>query len=402
MQTATRLQTRKPVDPTLIPFPDADILGIADMLAPEERARLEQVRTVLQEEIRPAVGKYWDHEEFPFDLLTRLGEIGLGELEITGGSRLLRGLIYAEVTRADVSLSTLVGVHNELVVDLIDQLGSPAQREEWLPGLRTFARTGCFALTEPEHGSDVAGGLVTSATRTADGWLINGEKRWIGLGTFADFAVLFARDTADQQVKGFIVELDRPGVHRRKISNKTGLRIMQNADLVFENVEIPAGNHIPGARSFADTNIFLRNSRAWVGWQAAGLQLAIFDVARDYAVTRQQFGRSIARFQLIQEKLSRILGNTSATLSMMTRIAHLQETGGFDMPHAALVKGTGTRLSRESAALGREVLGGNGIVSDYGMARLFADAEAIYTYEGTYDMNALIVGRAVTGQSAFV
>lgn len=394
-----------PTDPQLlagVKFPDADILHVAHMLSDEEQNRLRELHEFLQSEIRPVVGEYWDREELPFELLPKLAAHGLGELEFSGASRLFKGLAYAEVTRADVSLSALVGIHNELVVDLLDQLASEEQKQTWLPGLRQFEKLGCFALTEPDHGSDIAGGLATTAERTNDGWVIRGAKRWIGGGTFADFAVVFARDVADNQIKGFIVELDREGVTKTKIARKMGLRIMQNADLTFDNVHIPAENLIPGAESFAATNVMLRNSRAWVGWQAAGIQLAIFDRARAYALTREQFGRPIAKFQLVQEQLSRILGNATATLGMMTHIARLQEDGKFDMPHAALVKATGTRLARESAQLGRSMGGGNGILTEHELSKLLGDAEILYTYEGTYEVNSLIVGRAVTGVSAFV
>ncbi|MBV7302961.1 acyl-CoA dehydrogenase family protein [Corynebacterium sp. TAE3-ERU2] len=394
-----------PTDPALLAkahIPEADILAVAHMLDEQERTRLAALHDVLQTQVRPAVGEYWDREEFPFDLLPLLAEHGLGELEFSGASRLFKGLAYAEVTRADVSLSALVGIHNELVVDLISQLGSDEQKNRWLPGLRRFDNLGCFALTEPEHGSDVAGGLALSAERTANGWVLNGAKRWIGGGTFADFAILFARDVADRQVKGFIVELDAPGITRSKISRKMGLRIMQNADLVFDHVEVPDSALIPGAESFAATNEMLRNSRAWVGWQAAGIQLAMFDRARHIALTRIQFGTPIAAFQLVQEQLTRILGNATATLSMMASIARLQEEDAFDMPHAALVKATGTRLARESAQLARAIGGGNGILTDYEVSKLLNDAEILYTYEGTYEINSLIVGRAVTGISAFV
>ncbi|WKD60292.1 Acyl-CoA dehydrogenase [Corynebacterium ciconiae DSM 44920] len=394
-----------PTDPALLAkahVPDADILGVASMLSEPERARLAQLHDVLQTRVRPVVGEYWDREELPFELLPLLAEHGLGELEFSGASRLFRGLAYAEVTRADVSLSALVGIHNELVVDLINQLGSEEQKSTWLPGLRRFDKVGCFALTEPEHGSDIAGGLALSAERTASGWVLNGAKRWIGGATFADFAIVFARDVADGQVKGFVVELDQPGIKRTKIARKMGLRIMQNADLVFTDVEVPEGALIPGAESFAATNEMLRNSRAWVGWQAAGIQLAMFDRAREIALKREQFGKPIAAFQLVQEQLTRILGNATATLSMMASIARLQEEGGFDMPHAALVKATGTRLARESAQLARAIGGGNGILTEHEVSKLLGDAEILYTYEGTYEINSLIVGRAVTGISAFV
>lgn len=396
--------TAKPYAASLegIAFPDADIYHVADMLEASERARFDTIRDFLQNEIRPVVGPFWDREEFPFELLPRLAEHGLGELELSGASRLLRGLVYAEVTRADVSLSALVGIHNELVVDLINQLGSEEQRNRWLPGLRKFTNTGCFALTEPTHGSDIAGGLATTAEHTTEGWVVNGEKRWIGGGTFADFAIVFARDTADNQVKGFIVEMDRDGVAASKIENKMGLRIMQNADITFTDVLIPSENLIPGAADFSSVNIFLRNSRQWVGWQGAGVQLAIFDVAREYTLGRTQFGRKLAKFQLVQEKLTRILGNATASLGMMTHIARMQDDGLFDMPHAALAKATTTRFARESAAAGRELLGGNGIVTEFEMSKIFNDVEILHTYEGTYDINSLIVGRAVTGVSAFV
>lgn len=295
-----------------------------------------------------------------------------------------------------------MGIHNELVLGLIDKLGSPEQKDTWLAGLRQFTKVGCFALTEPEHGSDIAGGLATTAERTAEGWLINGAKRWIGAGTFADFAITFARDKADNEIKAFIVELDREGVTRSKISRKMGLRIMQNADLKFDNVLIPHENLIPGAESFANVNDFLCYSRAWVGWQGAGLQLGIFDKAREYAVKRQQFGRPIAKFQLVQEQLSRILGNATASLAMMAQLAEVQEQGKLEMPFAALAKATTTRLARESAAAGRNIGGGNGILTEYDLSKMMDDAEILFTYEGTYDINSLIVGRAVTGVSAFV
>src|SRR6478735_6638774 len=216
--------------PAAPPFPDADLMYIVDLLPPAERLRYQEVRDFLQSRIRAASIDYWNREEFPFDLLAELGKYGLGGLQTDGTSKLFKGLMYVEVARADVSLSALVGIHNELIVGMIDELGSEEQKARWLPGLTAFTQLGAFALTEPDHGSDIAGGLSTTA-RLEDGeWVINGAKRWIGAGTIADFALVWARDVADQQIKGFIVETDRPGYTATKIANKIGLRIMQNAD----------------------------------------------------------------------------------------------------------------------------------------------------------------------------
>ena len=375
---------------------------IVELLPDAERDRYLGIREFLQSSVRHASIDYWNREEFPFGLLAEMGKHGLGGLQTDGSSKLFKGLMYVEVARADVSLSALVGIHNELIVGMINELGSEEQKERWLPGLTAFTQLGAFALTEPDHGSDIAGGLETSARLEGGEWVINGAKRWIGAGTIADFALVWARDEADQQIKGFIVETDRPGYAATKIANKIGLRIMQNADIVLDNVRIPASNMLPGATNFSKANDLLRDSRAWVGWQGAGIQLAAFDVARSYSLERRQFGRELARFQLVQQQLADILGNASASLALMVQLARIQEGGKLEMAQAAMAKATITRLARASVAMGRSLLGGNGISSDYEMGKLFSDAEILYTYEGTYEINSLIVGRAVTGKSAFL
>jgi glutaryl-CoA dehydrogenase len=385
-----------------LPFPDADLMYIVDLLPGPEKERYLKIREFLQASVRQASIDYWNREEFPFGLLAEMGKHGLGGLQTDGSSKLFKGLMYVEVARADVSLSALVGIHNELIVGMIHELGSTEQQDRWLPGLTSFSRLGAFALTEPDHGSDIAGGLATSA-RLEDGeWVINGQKRWIGAGTIADFALVWARDDADGQIKGFIVETDRPGYSATKISNKIGLRIMQNADIVLDNVRIPQSNMLPGATDFSKANDLLRDSRAWVGWQGAGIQLAAFDVARSYSLNRKQFGKELARFQLIQQQLAEILGNASAALALMAQLARIQEDGKLEMVQAAMAKSTCTRLARASVAMGRSILGGNGISTDFEMGKLFGDAEILYTYEGSYEINSLIVGRGVTGMSAFV
>ena len=375
---------------------------IVDLLPGPERERYLEVREFLQASVRQASIGYWNREEFPFGLLAEMGRHGLGGLQTDGSSKLFKGLMYVEVARADVSLSALVGIHNELIVGMIHELGSEEQKDRWLPGLRSFSQLGAFALTEPDHGSDIAGGLATSARLEEGEWVINGRKRWIGAGTIADFALVWARDDADGQIKGFIVETDRPGYVATKISNKIGLRIMQNADIVLDDVRIPESNMLPGATDFSKANDLLRDSRAWVGWQGAGIQLAAFDVARSYSLARKQFGKELARFQLIQQQLAEILGNASAALALMAQLARIQEDGKLEMVQAAMAKSTCTRLARASVAMGRSILGGNGISTDFEMGKLFGDAEILYTYEGSYEINSLIVGRGVTGMSAFV
>ena len=386
----------------LPPYPEADLMHVIDLLPPEERTRYLEIREFLQIRIRAASIEYWNREEFPFGLLADMAKYGLGGLQTDGSTKLFKGLMYTEVARADVSLSALVGIHNELIVGMIDELGSPEQKRKWLPGLEAFTQLGAFALTEPDHGSDIAGGLSTTARRDGGEWVINGAKRWIGAGTVADFALVWARDESDGHIKGFIVETDRPGYSATKISHKIGLRIMQNADIVLDQVRIPLENLLPGATEFSRANELLRDSRAWVGWQAAGIQLATFDIARAYALERKQFGKELARFQLVQQQLADILGNANASLSMMVELARIQQAGKLEMVQAAMCKATTTRLARSSVAKGRSLLGGNGITTDYEMAKLFGDAEILYTYEGSYEINSMIVARAVTGKSAFV
>lgn len=385
-----------------IAHPEVDLFHVEHLLDDDERNKLHSIREILSREIRPAVGEFWDREEFPFHLLPVLARAGLGNLVLSGHSRLFIGLVYAEVARADISLSALVGIHNELILGLVHELGSDQQKDRWLEKLKNFEAVGCFALTEPEHGSDIAGGLETTAERDGDEWVITGAKRWIGAGTFADFAIVWARDAADGQAKAFLVEADRPGFTATKIERKMGLRIMQNADIRLNGVRIPGENLMPGGEGFDAANVKLRDSRAWVGWQGVGAQMAAFEIARDYALERKQFDRPLAKFQLVQDALSRMMAGLSASMALMVRLVQLQEDGGFEMVHAALAKATTTSSAREAVSVARGLMGGNGVLRDYEISKVFNDVEILYTYEGTYEINSLIVGRAITGQSAFV
>ncbi|NDK32084.1 acyl-CoA dehydrogenase family protein [Nesterenkonia haasae] len=378
-----------------------DLLDLARHLSAEEQERLQRIEAYVQENVRHQSIEPWHHEQLPIDMLHGLGDLGVGELFLDGSSQLFQGLAHIAVARADVSISAVVGIHNELIVGTIESLGSAEQKEHWLPGLRRLRTLGAFCLTEPDHGSDIAGGLATSATFEGNSWRIRGSKRWIGLGTVADVAVIWARDTSDGHIKGFLVPTDTPGYRAHKITNKTGLRIMQNAELELD-LTLPESALMPKATSFAATSEGLRGSRAWVGWQAVGAQQALLDTARHHALTRTQFGKPLASFQLVQTALATMAGNLAVSTAFMGELARLQEANQLTMLRATLAKATLTRLARESAATARDVLGGNGILSTHEVAKIAGDIDAIYTYEGSYGINMLIAGRELTGVSAFV
>jgi len=395
--------SRESIDINNLPYADGDFFAFEQLLSGKEQDRLAEIRGFLDREVRPIAVDFWNRGEFPMDLIPKLAEIDLvSPVRRQGYSNLFAGLAHAEATRADTSIATFLGVHDGLFTGSIEALASLEQQEAWLPDIYSLKKIGAFGLTEPLGGSDVAGGTRTTAQRDGDTWILNGAKRWIGNATFSDWVVIYARDLADNQVKGFLVDTALPGFSATRIENKICLRTVQNADIVLENVVVPDFFKLAGANSFRDTNKVLKVTRLAVGWQAVGQQLAAFDVARRYAVERHQFGRPLASFQLVQEQLVQILGNAVSSMGMMVRLAQLEDAGQAKDEQSALAKAFTTARMRESVSLGRSILGGNGIVTDYGMAKIFADAEAVYSYEGTYEINALIVGRAVTGVSAFV
>jgi glutaryl-CoA dehydrogenase len=378
-----------------------------DLLDEREREILARVRAFLEAEVAPIANDCWARAEFPFELVPefgRLGIAGLGYDECPGDppSSLLTGFLALELSRVDPSMSTFFGVHTGLAMGSIARCGSAEQRARWLPPMGRMERIGAFALTEPGGGSDVAMGLRTTARRDGDGWVLNGAKRWIGNGTFADLLVVWARDEDDDQVKGFVVPGDAPGLTATRIEHKIALRTVQNADLVLADCRVPEADRLPGARGFRDTAAILRRTRSGVAWQAVGVMLAAYEIARDYAVDREQFGRPIAKFQLVQDLLVRMLGNATASLGMVVRLAQLQDAGLYRDEHSALAKAYCTSRMRETVGWGRELMAGNGIVLDYDIGRFVADAEALYSYEGTREINTLIVGRAATGMGAFV
>jgi len=391
------------IDINNLPYADGDFFAFEQLLSGKEQDRLAEVREFLTREVKPIAVDCWNRGEFPMDLVPKLAEIDLvSPVKRQGYSNLFAGILHAETTRADTSIATFMGVHDGLFTGSIEALASQEQQDAWLPDIYSMKKIGAFGLTEPLGGSDVAGGTRTTARREGDNWILNGAKRWIGNATFSDWVVIYARDLADNQVKGFLVDTKTEGYSATKIENKISLRTVQNADITLENVVVPDVFKLANANSFRDTNKVLKVTRLSVAWQAVGQQLAAFDVARRYAVERSQFGRPIASFQLVQNQLVQILGNVVSSMGMMVRLSQLEDAGEAKDEQSALAKAFTTARMRESVAIGRSLLGGNGIVTDYEMAKVFSDAEAIYSYEGTHEINTLVTGRAITGISAIV
>ncbi|MCU1570369.1 MAG: acyl-CoA dehydrogenase [Naasia sp.] len=385
----------------------SDFYGYEDLLADKEKQVLADLRAYLEREVRPIVDDYWARAEFPMQVMKPLADLRLfampwAETRPFENSAVFRGFVALELARIDASIATFVGVQNGLAMGAISVGGDETQRKEWLPKLASAEVIGAFGLTEPLSGSDSAQGLRTVATRDGNDWVLNGAKRWIGNATYSDITVIWAKSAEDGQVKGFIVPTSTPGYTATKIENKQSLRIVQNADIVLDNVRVPESHRLQNANSFRDTATVLRLTRAEVAWAAVGNAIGAYEAALKYTGERVQFGKPIASHQLVQNLLVRSLGNITASMGMVVRVSQLLDAGKQKDEHAALAKLFATERMRETVGWCREALGGNGILLDYGVARHMADAEAIYSYEGTREMNTLIVGRAITGKAAFV
>lgn len=392
---------------TMRSFPSAvhDALGLDELLTPEERAVRDRVRSFVEREVAPVVVEFWEKAEFPFALLPKLASLDIfgGTIKGYGCKGLsIMGCAMAacEIGRCDGSLSTFFLVHTFLSMITIYLLGTEQQRAELLPQMSQLTKVGCWALTEPSHGSD-ASALTTTARKVAGGWVIDGQKRWIGNGTWADVAIVWARNTDTKQVNAFIVRKGNPGLNTSKIENKIALRCVQNADMTFTNCFVPDSDRLPGVESFKDTNKVLAISRVMVAWQPVGVCMGVYDMCARYLKEREQFGVPLASFQLLQEKLQRMLANIQAMWLMCYRLSKLSDEGHMTHEQASMVKAWTTRQGRATVAIGRELLGGNGVVADYLVAKAFVDMEAYYTYEGTYEVNALVAGRGLTGLAAF-
>jgi len=386
----------------------SDFYGFSDRLTDQEKDLLARLRLFLETEVKPIANDHWSRAEFfPRRIAEGMAELGLfgmpwEEVRPFENSAVFRGWVALELARIDASAATLVGMQNGLVMGAVGVAGSAEQRAEWLPRFASAEILGCFGLTEPLSGSDSARGLRTTATPDGDHWILNGAKRWIGNGTIADVAVIWAKSTVDGQVKGFLVPTDSAGWTATKIENKTALRIVQNADITLDGVRVPERDRLQKGDSFRETAAVLRLTRAEVAWAAIGNSIGAYEAALAYAKEREQFGETIVHHQLIQEHFAKMIGNITSSIALCTQVSQMLDEGRQGDEHAALAKEFACSRMRETVAWARESMGGNGIVLDNDVARHFADAEALYSYEGTREMNTLIVGRALTGVSAFV
>jgi glutaryl-CoA dehydrogenase len=384
-----------------------DFYALELLLSDEDRRLLHAVRAFGEKEVAPIINDHWTRASFPFEIVPALRELGTAGLPYTGygcrgGSFLMDGMVAMELATADPSIATFHGVHSGLSMGSIYLCGSEEQKQRWLPAMARWEKIGAFALTEPDVGSGTARGLTTTARRDGDQWILNGRKKWIGNATFADLTVVWARDEADGQVKGFVVEKDTPGFSTTKLEDKIALRVVQNALIDLVDVKVPEANRLAAANSFRDTAMVLLMTRAGVAWMAVGCARGAYQHALAYAKQREQFGRPIAGFQLVQDLLVRMLANTTASAALCARLSQLQDAGVAADEHASLAKAFCTVRMRETVGYARELMGGNGILLEHNVGRYVADAEAIYSYEGTREMNTLIVGRSITGHSAFV
>ena len=396
------------------PAADADFYGLEQLLDDAGRETIQRTREFMTKEIEPVINHYWTREEFPHELIAGFAGLGIAGTAYEGygcpgGGPLLDGMLALELARADPSISTFMGVHSGLAMGSIYLCGSEEQKQRWLPAMARMEKIGAFGLTEPDVGSGVAGGLTTTARRVkgdgeagGDAWVLNGQKKWIGNATFADYIIIWARDVGDGKVKGFVVQKGTPGLSTTKMNDKIALRVVQNAHITLDEVRVPESDRLQEAHSFKDTAKVLRITRAGVAWQAVGCARGAYELALAYAGQREQFGKPISGFQLVQDLLVRMLCNVTASACLCGRLAQMQADGAARDEHSALAKAFCTVRMRETVGYARELLGGNGILLENQVGRFVADAEAIYSYEGTREINTLVVGRAITGLSAFV
>ena len=353
----------------------------------------------------PEINRYWEAAELPWPLMRRLPELGLLGEDIQGYgcpgmTPLARGLVNMELHRGDGSLGTFLGVQSGLAMKSIALLGSEEQKQRWLPAMAQLQAIGAFALTEPTHGSDSVG-LETTASRDGDGWVLDGAKRWIGNGSIADVVVVWARSAQDGQVKAFLVEKDTSGFIPTTMEGKGASRAIWQAAISLDGVRVDDGARLPGAQTFKDAGRVLITTRTTCAWGALGHAVAAYDAALTYSKQRHQFGKPLCAFQIIQDRLVKMLAEVTGMQLYCMQLARLEETGRLTDTIAGLAKLNNTRKARQVIAEARDLLGGNGVLLENHVIRHMGDIEVIHTYEGTETMQTLIVGRDITGVGAF-
>ncbi len=381
-----------------------DFYLMDELLTEEERSVRNKVRAFSDKEVIPIINDYWERAQFPFELVPKIAALNIAGTDIqgygcSGLSSVASGLIMLELARGDASVCTFFGVHAGLAMHSISLLGSEEQKQRWLPPMARMEKIGAFGLTEPNHGSDAVA-LETRAHREGDEYIINGAKRWIGNASFADVTIIWARDD-EGNVGGFLVEKGTPGFEAEIITGKVSKRSVWQTDIALTGVRVPVENRLAFSRSFKDTALVLTATRSGVAWEAVGHAIAAYEIALTYARERIQFGQPLTSFQLIQNKLANMLANVTTMQLLCLRLSQLQAQGKMTGPMASLAKMNNARLAREVIADAREMLGGNGILLEYHIARHHADIEAVFTYEGTDTVQSLIVGREITGRQAF-
>lgn len=383
---------------------DTDYFSVFEDLSTADRDAWARAREFGAEAL-PVMNEYWDKAEYPLHLLKRMGQFNLlaDGIEVPGLDTLsptAAGLVNMEISRVDGSLGTVIAVQGGLALRSIAFYGSPEQKDRWLGPLARGEEYGAFALTEPEHGSDSAQ-LTATAHRDGDDWVLNGEKKWIGNGSVGGVTVVWAK-TEDNAVRGFLVEQDTPGYVAETITGKASLRAIYQAHITLNNVRIPAENVLPGSHTFKDTSAVLVATRLGVAWSALGHATAVYEAALSYSQQRIQFGKPLAKFQMVQERLTQMLSELTSMQLMCMQASKLDESGKLRPTQASMAKYNNTRKARQLASMARDMLGGNGILLENHVIRHLLDIESIHTYEGTESIQSLLIGRDITGMGAFV
>ena len=398
----TRMQ--KPTYDVVTPL-DVDYLDAFGEATEEDRAHWDRARAYGREVLERIDG-HWDRAEYPLDLVARAGELDLltDGLEVPGHavmSPLAAGLVAMEISRADGSMAAAAAVQGGLVLRALVHCASPEQKERYLEPVARGTLPGGFALTEPLHGSDSVSLETSARPDGAGGWVLNGAKKWIGNGAAGGITIVWARDTEDGQVKGFVVEQSTPGYEAEVITGKGALRAIHQAEITLTDVRVGDDARLPGVATFKDAARVLVATRVNVGWSALGHATAMFEAALAYARQREQFGKPLGAHQMVQERLAQMLDEVTAMQTRCVAVARLQAAGRLRDEQASLLKYACTRGARRVAQIARDMLGGNGILLEHRVMRHFADVEALHTYEGTESVQALILGRDLTGMSAF-